>query len=217
MSASLTPQQTLILWSLISKGGQAWKKHMKPELKPAMQRALKAAKLISVEQRHDESTRRDAAWIEVTDEGWAWANDHLASPLPTRTQSAGPILQAWLTHLHTFLRQRGLALADVIAARAEPTRKDAEPGSPIALEDRIRRAYLDVTGGVWNQRVRLSELRRRLHGVANDALDATLLKMQQASKLVLFRLDNQREITDADRQAALHIGGEPRHVLHMAG
>jgi hypothetical protein len=48
-------------------------------------------------------------------------------------------------------------------------------------------------------------------------LDAALLKMQQASKLVLFRLDNQREITDADREAALFVGDEPRHVLHMGG
>jgi hypothetical protein len=105
----------------------------------------------------------------------------------------------------------------MITARPEPRSAPATRGSPIALEDRIRKVYLDATGGVWNQRVRLSDLRRRLGDVAKEAFDAALLKMQQASQLVLFRLDNQREITDADREAALNVGGEPRHVLHMVG
>ena len=60
-------------------------------------------------------------------------------------------------------------------------------------------------------------LRGQLDSVTRDALDAALQKMQRASKLVLFRLDNQREITDADREAALFVGGEPRHLLHMGG
>lgn len=217
MSSSMTPQQTLILWDLIGRSGQAWKKHLKPKLTLADEKALKAARLISVEQRRDEGTRRNAAYIEVTDAGWAWANDHLAAPLPPKTQSAGPILQAWLTHLQTFLRHRGLALGEVIAAPIKKGQEPTEVPSSIGLEEQITRAYLAATGGAWNQRVRLSDLRRRLDGVGRETLDATLQKMQRASKLVLFRLDNQREITDADQEAALFVGGEPRHLLHMGG
>jgi hypothetical protein len=202
MSPSPTPKQVLILWYLIGKGGGAWRGEIRPEPRGKDRKALEKAKLTTSEKRGR------SIWIEVTDTGWAWANDHLGAPLPTRTQSAGLILQTWLTHLQSFLRRQGLALADVIAVPPVP---------PIALEDRIRKVYLDATGGVWNQRVRLSELRRRLADVAKEPLDAALLKMQQASKLVLFRFDNQREITDADREAALLVGGEPRHVLHMGG
>jgi hypothetical protein len=211
MSSPLAPKQVLILWYLIGRGGAAWRSEIRPEPSGKDRKALEKAKLTASEKRGR------SIWIEVTDAGWAWANDHLASSLPARTQSAGPILQAWLTHLQAFLRQRGLALGDIISARAEPISASAPSTSRIPLEDRIRKVYLEATGGVWNQRVRLSDLRSRLGDVAKDALDAALLKMQQASKLVLFRLDNQREITDADRKAALHVGDEPRHVLHMAG
>jgi hypothetical protein len=211
MSSSLPPKQVLILWYLIGNGGAAWRSEIRPEPTRKDRKALEKAKLTASEKRGR------SIWIEVTDTGWAWANDHLASSLPAKTQSAGPILQAWLTHLQAFLRQRGFALADVITARADSCSAPATRGSPLALEERIRKVYLDATGGVWNQRVRLSDLRRRLADVAKDVLDAALLKMQQASKLVLFRLDNQREITDADREAALFVGDEPRHVLHMGG
>jgi hypothetical protein len=238
MSYSLTPQQTLFLWYLIGKGG-SWLGDIKPELSARDRAKLETSGLITIEKRnrdakssHSPASKRSkrsqavtsarkrrvkASWVDATDAGWSWANDHLSSPLPAKTQSAGPILHAWLTHLGSFLRQRGLALADVIAVKGEQSSKVTDSGSSVVLEDRIRRAYLDASGGTWNQRVHLSELRRRLEGVARDVLDSALLKMQQASKLVLFRLDNQREITDADRQAALIIGGEPRHVMRMGG
>jgi hypothetical protein len=209
MSSSLTPKQVLILWYLIGKGGAAWRGEIRPEPTGKDRKALEKAKIAASEKRGR------SIWIEVTDTGWAWANDHLASPLPTRTQSAGPIFQAWLKHLQAFLRREGHALGDVFASPVKLTRTEVD--SPIALEDRIRSVYLDATGGVWNRRVRLAELRRRLSDVAKEPLDAALLKMQQAAQLVLFRLDNQREITEADREAALSVGGEPRHVLHMGG
>jgi hypothetical protein len=215
MSIALTPMQTLIIWYLIGKGGAAWKKEMKPELKPRDQNALVRAKLISIEQRRDERTRRKSGWVEVTEPGWAWASEHLAGALSQKAPSAGRILQDWLTHLQVFLRRRGISLADFITEADQPRSKELETQTSIPLEDRIRHAYLDATGGIWKQRVRLAELRRRVGGVTKNTLDAALLKMQQASKLVLFRLDNKREITDEDREAAIMIGGEPRHVLHM--
>ena len=210
MSSSLKPTQNLILWFLIAKGGNAWRSEIRPEPSAADRRSLEKAGLIAGEKRGR------SLWLEVTDAGWAWANDHLDAPLPVRTQSAGPILQAWLTHLGAFLRRRGIALADVITVGSEQLPEDIKAGSTL-IEDQIRRAYLEASGGNWNERVRLAELRRRLHGIGRNALDATLLRMQQASKLVLFRLDNQREITDGDRDAALLLGGEPRHLIRMGG
>lgn len=209
MSASFTPTQTLILWYLIGKGGSAWRSEIRPEPSAVDRKALEKERIITSEKRGR------SIWMEVTDTGWAWANDHLDSTLPTRTRSAGPILQAWLTHLHAFLKRRGIALAEIVTSADELALKVVEAKSPAQLEDRIRRAYLEVTGGSWNQRVRLAELRRRLDGVTKEALDAALLNMQQASKLVLFRLDNQREITEDDRQSALLLGGEPRHVVRL--
>ena len=233
MSASLTPTQTLILWYLLGRGGSAWLMDIRPEPRTAkVWRDLERAGLVMSEKRHREARptkgphksrgsargvknprQTNSLWIEVTDAGWAWANSNLSSPVPAKTLSAGPILQAWLTRLHAFMERRGITLAEIVGAVSDSNNVDRE--TQTALETRIRQAYLQVTGGAWNQRVRLSDLRGLLGGVERSALDAALLKMQQAARLVLFRLDNQREITDEDRQAALLLGGEPRHVLRM--
>jgi hypothetical protein len=228
-SNSLTPQQTLFLWDLISKGGTAWLSEVKPKPKSAATwRALERSGLIlSVKRqreahkatrakkkgkaiKHAAPRKSNALWIEVTERGWGWANDHLGSPLPTKSPSAGPILQAWLTHLQAFLRQKGFALADLISARPEV-------GSPIALEERIRRVYLDATGGAWNKRLRLSELRTLLDGVRRAELDKVLMRMQQGGDLVLYPLDNPKEITAADRDASIAIGGTHLHIVYMRG
>lgn len=209
MSASLKPKLVLILWFLIGQGGSAWRSEIRPAPSAADRKALEKAKLVTKERRG----RRD--WIEVTDAGWAWANNNLDAPLPLKTQSASLILQAWLTRLSAFMQRSGIALAELIAA--DEKQGEASSRSAVSIEEHIRRAYLEATGGIWNERVRLSDLRGRLDGVEKNALDRALLKMQQTSNLVLFRLDNQREITNDDREASLLVGGEPRHVLRIGG
>jgi hypothetical protein len=218
MNFSPTPTQTLILWFLIGCGrGSAWLSDIRPRLEAGDRKRLEQARLIVSEKRRKASTDKggkirhtNAIWIELTDAGWAWANDHLDAVLPGKTQSAGPILHAWLSHLQGFIRRRGIALAELIGS--EP------PEPPIAdLEERIRRACLQLTGGARHVRVHLHQLRRVLSDVPRAELDAALLAMQRDAKLVLFNLDNQREITAEDRQAALYIAGEPRYVLRLGG
>jgi hypothetical protein len=85
-----------------------------------------------------------------------------------------------------------------------------------ALREQIRRAYLDITGGSFNKRALLSDIRRRLPALDREALDNVLKRMQREEDASLMRLDNQVEITDADHAAALHIGKEPRHILWIS-
>jgi hypothetical protein len=217
MSFSPTPKQALILWFLIGCGrGGAWLGDIKPKLEAAERRELERARLIASEKRKKQITNKrgrvtksDAIWIELTDAGWAWANDHLDAALPAKTQSAAPILQGWLTHLKTYMRRYGVALAQIIASEPKPSGDN--------LEERIRQAYLQLTHGALHARVHLHQLRKLLSDVPRSKLDETLLAMQRNEELVLFSLDNQREITAEDRQAALYIAGEPRHVLRLGG
>lgn len=216
MSVSLTPTQTLILWYLISHGGEAWLEDVnKVSKKPSDRSAMERAKLIAVEQRRNEKTRRKKKWIEVTDAGWAWANDHLDAKLPAKAQAASPILQAWLTHLNRYMKQRGIALAEIISG--QPSSPEEQPETASDLRERIRKAYLQSSSGVWNTRVRLADLRRALNGVKRADLDKKLLEMQRSHELVLFPLDNRLEITAADDGAALMVGGAPAHILYMEG
>jgi hypothetical protein len=90
---SLTQMQTLILWSLLAKTGCAsFQKHIKPEVTKPDRNALIQAGLITSEKRG-----RPGIWLEITDQGWAWAGDHLDADLPKRSIAGSAVLQAWLT------------------------------------------------------------------------------------------------------------------------
>jgi hypothetical protein len=206
---TLTEMQTLILWALLTKrGGGSFQKDIRPEVKRLDREALVRAGLITSEKRG-----RPGFWLETTDKGWAWAADHLDADLPKRSTAGSVVLQAWLTRIKAFLEARGLALADVFGPQPA-----AERGAPATLGDagvreRIRKAYLELTGGRLNSRALLRDVREKLKDIDRGTVDAALRQMQREQEASLYQLDNQVEITDADRTAAIYFGSEPRHIL----
>ena len=181
----------------------------------AEREALAEAGLITFEKR-----KGGAFWLDVTDRGWRWAEEHLSHPLPDRTQGGAFVLRAWLARLQAFMQARNIGLAEVLgpqaAARCESSAGEAtarDDDDRPALRERIRKAYLEVTGGSFNKRALLSEVRARLEDVHRLDLDEALKHMQQNDEASLMQLDNSVEITEADRTAALYIGREPRHIL----
>ena len=82
-----------------------------------------------------------------------------------------------------------------------------------ALRARIRQAYLAVTGNRINTRAQLCDIREKLNDIDRAALDEALKRMQLEQQASLYPLDNKTEITDADRNAAIYFGVEPRHIL----
>jgi hypothetical protein len=211
-----TPEkQALILWALLTRDNAgAFQKELKPETDRADREALEEQGLIrwwKVGQK---------IWIEVTDKGWAWAGENLSAPLP-KSKAGAEVLQAWLSKLQVFLVRRGLVLADVLAPRtsspvsevASHDKKQAINGDGSSLRERIRSAYLETTGGRFNTRALLKDIRARLVDVDRTKLDEALQIMQRQDDAVLYPLDNRAEITDADRAAAISFAGEPRHIL----
>ena len=81
------------------------------------------------------------------------------------------------------------------------------------MRERIRGAYLDISGGRLNTRVLLRDLRGKLQDIERSTLDAALDRMQRDQEASLYQLDNRAEITEADRAAAIYFGNEPRHIL----
>lgn len=215
----LTKMQTLILWALLAKPGSAsFQKDMRPEVKKADREALKAAGLIACEKRGR------AQWIEATDKGWIWAGEHLDADLPTRSPAGSAILAAWLMRLKAFMEVRGLVLADVLGPQAAASAGAA--GSPIvvgapepsrldyaAVRALVRNAYLDITGGRFNARVPLSDLRQRLTRIDRHALDEALKRMHVEEGTTLSGLDDPQEITPAIRDAGLTFKGDQMYVL----
>jgi hypothetical protein len=168
--------------------------------------------------------RGRGTWIEATDAGWLWAADNLASALPQRSPAGSAILREWLMRLDAFMRARDIRLAEILGPQAAPaagTDEQAGATAPAAadhatLRERIRNAYLDVTGGTFNRRALLSNLRRRLPDIDRATLNEALKRMQQDNEASLMRLDNPIDIAETDREAAIQIGSEPRHILWIA-
>ncbi|WKW49639.1 hypothetical protein [Rhodomicrobium lacus] len=206
-------KQALIMWALLAKeNAGAFRGDLKPTPEKADREALEDAGLIKwwkVGQK---------IWIEVSDKGWAWANENLGHALPAQSNAGAEILRGWLVKLDAFLNARGLALADVLAAQPAPSKTNGHDKTPPkvpagSLRDRIRTAYLDATGGRFNTRALLKDIRTRLADVERATLDEALTLMQREDAAVLYPLDNRAEITDADRAASISFAGEPRHIL----
>lgn len=212
-----TPErQALIMWALLAreKTGAFQYKDLKPEPSSADRAALQKAGLI---ERRDVDRR---IWLEVTDKGWAWASENLVHSLPKKSDAGAEILHGWLVKLDGFLSARGFVLADVLGSQpAAPASLNGHLGNTsvgvpsISLRDRIRAAYLEATGGRFNTRALLKDIRTRLADVERATLDEALTKMQREDAAVLYPLDNRAEITDADRAAAISFAGEPHHIL----
>jgi hypothetical protein len=190
--------------------------------------------------RNEQGRTAPGIWLAVTEAGLAWAEENLAAA-PAKSQAASPILQAWLARVSVLLQARKMSITAFLAPHGGGA--DAEPGfspgadspvlvlhevspavtyvpgpSPVkgdynALRVRIRQAYLDLTGGRFNTRALLRDLRQKLRDIDRPVLDEALKKMQDDEAATLYQLDNRVELTDADRAAAIHFGGQPRHIL----
>jgi DNA-binding PadR family transcriptional regulator len=200
------PLQVLFLWGLLARGGEGWKSDIKPKLdRRNKYLPLVRAGFIEEESRKNPDTGKEKGWIRLSDQGWAWAQDHLDADV-SQTKTAAPILQGLLARLKPYLKRHDIPLAEVLG----PTPEAAD------LPQRIRDAYLRASGGQWNTRVRLADLRAALSDVPQATLDNTLLSLGREQRLALYPLDNPREISDADRSAAINVVGQVFHIVYMS-
>ena len=92
-----------------------------------------------------------------------------------------------------------------------------DPGLSDDLAARIKAAYTAVTGGRSNVRVRLSVLHDYLEDIPLDLLKTKLIDLQREGrfKMVLWSLDDPRDIGPEDERAAVEIAGIRRHIVYM--
>jgi hypothetical protein len=140
---------------------------------------------------------------ELTDAGWVRCHDELSGPCPPRAGTAGGALYALLRGLDRYLGRSQLSLADVF-------RPDQ---STVDTEGAIRSAYVQLRQplGGW---VSLTDLRPMV-GAPRSAVDDVLVRMSRLPGVSLVPQENQKVLTPADRTAAVLIGGQPCHLLHI--
>ncbi|MBB2941896.1 hypothetical protein FB565_001600 [Actinoplanes lutulentus] len=161
------------------------------------------------------SSRKSGRSIALTleDDGWV----RVQKDLDFKARGAAA-LGAALTALQAALRDRVLArsgcaslaelfaLTDVRALSAAPSASDQD------LRVRVKTAYdaLAEAPGAW---VGLARLRPFLADVPREAVDETLRLLSRESGVNIVPESNQKMLTETDAQAALHIGGQDKHLL----
>jgi hypothetical protein len=121
------------------------------------------------------------------------------------------VLADLLARLGGFLAARDVPLAEFV----RPAPRLTTPPEPVRLVERIRTAYFQVTGQAVNRRARLSDIRSALADIPRADQDQALREMMRAGGAGLLPLDDPTEITDAEHEAALMVGDQPRHILWL--
>ncbi|HEX3780803.1 MAG TPA: hypothetical protein VHX38_14140 [Pseudonocardiaceae bacterium] len=134
---------------------------------------------------------------ELTDLGAVWCGKELANERPERAGYAGGALYAVLAGLRRHLDDTGRSLADIFRAD---------------VESQVEAAYADLTRGSGAQ-IGLVALRERLDGVPKGEVDRALALLARRADVHVRAESDQKTLTDSDREAAVVLGGSPRHLL----
>jgi DNA-binding PadR family transcriptional regulator len=213
MNHEIKPLELLFLWRLAVAGGGDWLRDIKPDPDSPARKRLQADGVIEQEKRKPPSGGRAAQFVSLTDKGWGWLGDHLDADLSTRSPAGTAVLHRLLVRLKTFIDQKELSLGDLLL----PGTRNPEDDE-LDMEDRVSRAYLSLSKGQMNVRVRIADLRHLLDSIPRPKLDQALLDMASSGKASLYRLDNPAEIQAEDRDAVLLTpSGEERHIVYLGG
>ncbi len=209
MRTELQPAQRLLLWQLIANGGRSWQKKLRPVPSPGLRRPLEDRGLIQTERVSQKGNR-----LTVTEPGWAWAQENVGNALGEVRDAKSRLIQQVLRCFGECLEARHIPLAEVFSPQ---TGQNGQNGRNGGVEASIKRAYHELSAGQANERVRLADLRQRV-GESRDAVDDALFRMMSGNELTLFRLDDPKKLTTADRQAAFTTAaGNDLHLVYLGG
>ncbi len=241
MEIELKGMQRLLLWQLAVSRETLFLKDIKLSVTATDRKALEREGLTREEKQLNPTSGRQATCVSLEDKGWAWCQQHLRTPIGTKSNYATPILEDLLALLanyldahqdtHSFgqfiMQASRKPTGDLVAGESpgepddqtadQPSGEPTKNVSASELPAAVRAACLETTGGQRNVRVRLADLRTRVP-TDRSRLDETLLAMERAGELSLFPLDNPREIGPRDTDALLYTpAGHPRHIVYYQG
>lgn len=142
---------------------------------------------------------------ELTDKGWHLCRDIVAAGPPPRSTGPAKTLYTVLGALGRYLTGADLSLADVFGYTDDVQ-------TTTSLDDRIREAYsgLAPRPGGW---VSLTSLRATLTDTDRADVDDALRALSRTPGVSLIPEENQKVLTAGDRDAAIIIGPEPKHLI----
>jgi hypothetical protein len=157
-----------------------------------------------------ESEKRGRTYVhELSEAGWGWCAEELSAGAAGRGTSMERALYAVLGGLGRYLRGSGQSLADIFNQS-----HDVRSAEDIDVEACIEAGYQALTRGP-GEFVKLRELRLRLPEIPRSDVDSALDKMYQEQRVNLIPQSNQQALSEADRESALRIGGEFKHLISI--
>ncbi|MEU3166248.1 hypothetical protein [Streptosporangium sp. NPDC006930] len=148
--------------------------------------------------------KRGAFFHTLTDAGWACLNTELRAGIvvPKGSSLERAALRAALHILQGFMKLTDHNLADVVGGNS------AAPD----VEQRIRAAYRELAAkpDAW---VSLTKLRPLLGEVPRATVDETLIQMNRMKDVNIAPDDDQKMLSKEDRDAAVTIGEQEKHLL----
>jgi hypothetical protein len=157
-----------------------------------------------------ETDKRGRAYVhELSEAGWRWCAEELSAGPAGRGTSMERALYAVLGGIGRYLRDTGQSLADIFNQS-----HDARPDEDIDVEACIQAGYQALTRGP-GEFVKLRELRLRLPEIPRPDIDSALDKMYTEQRINLVPQSNQQALSEADRESALRIGGEYKHLISI--
>jgi hypothetical protein len=214
----LSARERAVLFALLSGGRKLSNAELEAligiRLEGKERRKLNELKLV-------ESEKPGRSFVhELSDAGWRWCADELtAGPAgrPTSLERAHYLMFGVFERYMTAAR---LSLADVVNLdlKARPAgrhkRRDTAEGDG-DLTMRVAAAYQALAASP-GEFVKLCDLRERLADIPRSALDAVLGAMFTARRVDLIPQYDKQALTSADRESAVRIGGEHKHLLAIA-
>ena len=206
----LTVRQRAVLFALLGEARQV----ANPELEQLIGVRLDGADRRQLnERKYVDSTKVGRAYVhELSDAGWRWCARELAAPPGER---AGSLERAHYKVFGLFARHldaAGLTLADIAVPTADAPASTAASAADLTASIETGYRSLAASGGEF---VSLRELRLRVADRARPDVDAALTTMFTAQRINLIPQSNQQALSDADREAALRVGGEYKHLISI--
>ncbi|MEN3540938.1 hypothetical protein AAH991_37895 [Microbispora sp. ZYX-F-249] len=233
---SLSQRETAILLLLMAEAREFTNPELKEqfgvEIGKKEREHLQRLKLIEVGKKGQAFT------YALSDDGWARAAAMFRDGIPRSSRLAAraleAVVRAMVSGLQRHLERSSAPLAEIFGREedlgpgiseeplAEPpvARAAAEVAHPPVarvpvsedIETSIRKAYAQLADKA-NAWVSLTRLRPLLGDVPRDEVDATLRQMIRRPDVRLVPWENQKTLTQADRDAAIVIGDQPKHRI----
>ena len=175
---------------------------------PEIKSYLEKTRLLNCRQRGK------ALYLSANDATWRWVEGHFEDELPRKIEPAFRLMNALRGKLARYLAVSDLRLSDVFAP--EPDSVPIPEGVPAQTPtDQVRQAYLDLSHGQFDVRVRLRDLRPKLEALNRAQQDETLLEIQRDGWLVLYSNDDPQDRDSDDEAAAIILGDRHRDLVYL--